>query len=240
MRAQSAFCMRDLMSLAAAGAQTDELGRIYEWYSARTARALATSYAAATLAVGALLKYADDEHMTAAVIFLLGVVGVASISGIFQHAELAQLPRELAEATQLLAKFRWLVQAGVDLGRPLPAGKAEPEWAWLAWLAALLLPCLVAMGAVALTERHDSDVAFAAVACVVLIALLKRIFAEFPSVDAQDRADSGGTPTGSLVDLIGKYRLDEYVTDPVTAKKVNDSIRDLGQPPGGESRAGPE
>ena len=31
MGSQSAFCMRDLMSLAAADAQPDELARIYEW-----------------------------------------------------------------------------------------------------------------------------------------------------------------------------------------------------------------
>ena len=162
--------------------------------------------------------------MTVAVVILLGVVGVAAIAGIFQHAELAQLPRELAEATQLLARFRWLAREGVDLGRPLPPDTREPVWRWL---TALVAPCVVAALLVVLSEFDDLGVAVAAVACVVLVALLKRVIAEFSSADRQARAGAEGTPPDSLADLIGRYRLDEYVTDPDVAGEVDDAIRQL-------------
>ena len=85
MDAPSAFCMRDLIALAQADAPASDLGRIYDWYSARTTKAIATSYAIATLAGGALLKYANDQGTDwAAVIALILVIAAAAFTGLFQ------------------------------------------------------------------------------------------------------------------------------------------------------------
>lgn len=215
------------MSLAAAGAPPDELGRIYEWYAARTSRAIATSYAAASLAAGALLKYvADDEHMTSvAAPVLLCVVGGAVITGVFQHAELAQLPRELAEATRLLASFTGLMEAEARLGRPRPRDDSSIWFGVLTWLTVLLVPCGLAVYWATTTKCHDLDAAVAAVAWVVLVALLKRILAEFPkAIQVPPRANLAWEDPPSLLDLIGDYQLDQYVTNPVVAEWVDTCI----------------
>lgn len=120
--------MRDLISLAAAEAQAADLGRIYEWYASRTARAIATSYALVLLAGGAFVKYVGDGHGDFVILLSLGAVSVlAACAGLFQHAELAQLPRELAESTRLLATFRSLT----DAGAPEPCRDKESGSAWL-------------------------------------------------------------------------------------------------------------
>lgn len=223
MGSQSAFCIRDLISLASAGSQPSELGRIYEWYSSRTAKAIATSYAVATLAAGALVKYlADDGRDIVAVLLLAGVIVVAALAGLFQLAELAQLPRELAESTRLLASLSWLTQAGVDLGRPPPSTAGTNRLDWLIWLGALVWWSALTVVVAKATKHSDVDAAVAAIACALIVVFVRRICEEFPPTsDAPSEETRDGELHKSLFEQIGAYRLDEYVTYEAIANDVN-------------------
>ena len=228
MDAPSAFCMRDLISLARADAAPSDLGRVYDWYSARTTKAIATSYAVAVLAGSALLKYANDPGQDwAAVAALVLVIVTAAFTGLFQLGELAQLPRELVEATRLLVRFKELKSAGVVLGSPTPPTD-PPAWqSWWRWLLGLVCLCAGMVGGLAHWTDHDSlEIAVAAIACAVAIPFVRRVILEFAGIpDLPDTAED--VP---LIERIGDVRLDTYLTNQVIAGKVNACI-DEPKPP---------
>lgn len=219
--------MRDLIGLAAAGSQPGELGRIYEWYSARTVRAISTSYAVAAAALGALLHHVlDAEPDNVLVVILLGLgVVLAAVVGLFQHAELAQLPRELAEATRLVATFSSLKEAGVDLGTPKPADVVASGPRWLAGLRGFVV-CVFAVLAVG-KMAGAFEIAAAAIACIVLPVLWARLCAELePSPEPPSEEERELDQDSSLIWRIGRYRLDDYVSQQDIATYVDTCIED--------------
>ena len=75
------------------------------------------------------------------------------------------------------------------------------------------------------TKRHDLDVAVAAVAWVVLVALAETNPRGVPEGDPGAAAcQPCREEPPSLLDLIGNYRLDQYVTNPVVAEWVDTCI----------------
>ena len=221
IHAQSAFCIRDVISMAAGNAQPAELGRIYEWYSARTTRAIATSYVIGAGALAGLLQ--DVLHHKAgdprAWPLFAVVLALAALAALFQHAELAQLPREFAEATRLLARFSAPKGGPVDLGIPLPA-KDRMDWWGVGWVVALLL--LAGLVGCRVGKEHDGlELAAVVLATVAMIVLLKRVGAELrPALRPPE------TGKHDLVDSIGDVRLDVYATNRKIAEQVNTCIED--------------
>jgi hypothetical protein len=222
--------MRDLISLAAAGSPPAELGRIYEWYSARTVRAITTSYAVLVIALGGLLHALDDKPGDDVALIGLLAAGIvlAAVVGLFQHAELAQLPRELAEATRLVARFRALQEAGIELGTPRPSDGDAPSPPWMAWLLGVVVCAIVVC-----TAKIDRtfEVVVAVGACLVLPVLWARVWAELASPEPPRERVRNEGKRRTLVERIGPYRLDDYVSRCDIATYVDDCIQDAATRP---------
>lgn len=226
LSAGSAFCARDLISLAKAGAQPADLRPIYEWYSTRTMRAIATSYAVATAAGGGLLTSLQYGSFVPAGLLAI-VVGLAALCGLFQHAELAQLPRELAESSRLLATLGELVEKRADLGTPMPRDDTHRWWWMVAGIVGLALLGVIGVVLVWGTKHPELDIGAVVIACAAIVILATRVWAEFskpPDVPPRKDWDTDAERRKSLFERIGKYRLDQYVTDADVAGYVNHCI----------------
>ena len=226
---QSAFAMRDLISLAMADAPPSELGRVYDSYTARTMRAMATSYAVLALAAGTLVTYvAKDQHDWRIGLALGTVIALAVLTGLFQHAELAQLPREFAEATRLLAILRELRGHRVELGTPFPRPGGSVPGRWLAGIVMVAALCGIAVaGGLAVGCKNDATLPLALAAIAGVVMLLSRLGAELrPSPKIPSTAKRNAERGTPLVQRIGQYRLDDYVTRSKVTDHVNHCIKD--------------
>jgi len=232
----SAFTMRDLISLAApTSAGPAELGRIYEWYNGRTSRAITRSYIVAALALGGLLKYVkyadkvgDHQGIWDHVVIggaLFVVIALAIITGLFQHAELAQLPRELAEANRLLATFIDLRDVRVKLGTP-PPDRRDGRGLRAGLATMVVFAALVAIVLWLFVNNALVWATAASIAWVVLLALLSRMWAELkPSPEPPPLEECAAQRHLPLVDPIGDFRLDDYIASSAIADYVNECIR---------------